>query len=146
MVILENVIGAPWQQIADRWTQHGYIATFTNMDAKHYYIPHTRTRKYLVAVRQGGPVKHTLEGRHKSREYGRTEKDCPDFEHFEEDWIDGIKMLQRPANPGKCSAASYPTYRVDHLDVNLGWLELGFSASPSCTPSQPATSAKFTTV
>ena len=99
MVILENVIGAPWQQIADRWTQHGYIATFTNMDAKHYYIPHTRTRKYLVAVRQGGPVKHTLEGRHKSREYGRTEKDCPDFPDFEEEWQEGIKRLQRPANP-----------------------------------------------
>ena len=95
-MILENVVGAPWQQIADRWEQHGYIASFTNMDAKHYYIPHTRTRKYLVAVRQGGPVKHTSEGRHKSRKYGRTEADCPDFPDFEEDWMDGIKQLQGP--------------------------------------------------
>ena len=50
MVILENVEGAPWQLIADRWTQHGYVASFMSMDAKHYYIPHTRKRKYLVAV------------------------------------------------------------------------------------------------
>ena len=100
VVIQENVVSAPWEQIADRWTQHGYIASFTNMDAKHYYIPHTRTRKYLIAVRKGGPVRHTSEGRHKSREYGRTEKDCPDFPHFEEDWLDGIKKLKRTANPG----------------------------------------------
>ena len=50
VVILENVEGAPWQLIADRWTQHGYVASFMSMDAKHYYIPHTRKRKYLVAV------------------------------------------------------------------------------------------------
>ena len=99
MVILENVEGAPWQLIADRWTQHGYIASFMSMDAKHYYIPHTRKRKYLVAVRKGGPVKHTSEGRHKSRRYGRTEADCPDFPDFEEEWEAGIKRLMRPANP-----------------------------------------------
>ena len=98
-MILENVEGAPWQLIADRWTQHGYVASFMSMDAKHYYIPHTRKRKYLVAVRKGGPVKHTSEGRHRSREYGRTEKDCPDFPDFEEEWQEGIKRLQRPANP-----------------------------------------------
>ncbi|EEH52499.1 SNF2 super family [Micromonas pusilla CCMP1545] len=49
IVILENVCGAPWDKIAERFRQQGYQADYTRLDTKRYYIPHTRTRVYLVA-------------------------------------------------------------------------------------------------
>jgi site-specific DNA-cytosine methylase len=52
IVILENVCGAPWDKIAERFRQQGYQADYTRLDTKRYYIPHTRTRVYLVAVRK----------------------------------------------------------------------------------------------
>ena len=50
VVILENVCGAPWQQIVDDFASFGYTADFLRLDTKRYYIPHTRTRVYLLAV------------------------------------------------------------------------------------------------
>ena len=60
VVILENVCGAPWDLICQRWNQHGYLSTHIRVDSKFHYIPHTRTRVYLIAVRAPGPVKHTI--------------------------------------------------------------------------------------
>jgi len=50
VVILENVCGAPWNQIVDDFKSFGYSADFVRLDTKRYYIPHTRTRVYLLAV------------------------------------------------------------------------------------------------
>ena len=50
VVILENVCGAPWKQIVDDFASFGYTADFLRLDTKRYYIPHTRTRVYLLAV------------------------------------------------------------------------------------------------
>ncbi|KAF5373238.1 hypothetical protein D9615_007418 [Tricholomella constricta] len=50
LVILENVCSAPWAKVQTYFEQHGYSAAFQRVDTKHYYIPHTRTRVYLVAV------------------------------------------------------------------------------------------------
>ncbi|KAI0108359.1 hypothetical protein F4814DRAFT_455140 [Daldinia grandis] len=51
IVILENVMGAPWKNTADIWFPFvGYKATFVKADTKNYYIPQTRNRGYLVAV------------------------------------------------------------------------------------------------
>ncbi|KAJ3065360.1 hypothetical protein HDU98_011270 [Podochytrium sp. JEL0797] len=49
IVILENVCGAPWDKVVDLFEGVGYAASFTRADTKFYYIPHTRTRVYLVA-------------------------------------------------------------------------------------------------
>ena len=98
VVILENVCGAPWDLIAERWNQHGYLSTYTRMDSKFYYIPHTRTRVYLVAVRAPGPVKHTTEGRHKSRKFGRTEADLPEDDSILKLWVEAVRGLERPAS------------------------------------------------
>lgn len=50
IVILENVCSAPWAKVQQYFEDNGYSATFSRVDTKNYYIPHTRTRVYLVAV------------------------------------------------------------------------------------------------
>ncbi|GLB41686.1 putative C-5 cytosine-specific DNA methylase [Lyophyllum shimeji] len=52
IVILENVCSAPWDKVKRHFEAEGYSATWQRVDTKHYYIPHTRTRVYLVAVDQ----------------------------------------------------------------------------------------------
>ncbi|KAK2463557.1 hypothetical protein APHAL10511_004308 [Amanita phalloides] len=50
IVVLENVCSAPWLRVQEYFEKSGYSATFTRVDTKNYYIPHTRMRVYLVAV------------------------------------------------------------------------------------------------
>ncbi|KAF7770424.1 hypothetical protein Agabi119p4_6398 [Agaricus bisporus var. burnettii] len=50
IVILENVCSAPWGRVKEYFERTGYSAAFTRVDTKFYYIPHTRTRVYLVAI------------------------------------------------------------------------------------------------
>ncbi|KAJ7654469.1 hypothetical protein DFH06DRAFT_1298898 [Mycena polygramma] len=50
LVILENVCGAPWKRVAEEFNKIGYSADSKRFDTKLYYIPHTRTRVYLIAV------------------------------------------------------------------------------------------------
>ncbi|KAF5350208.1 hypothetical protein D9758_007844 [Tetrapyrgos nigripes] len=50
LVILENVCGAPWGFVKSKFEQNGYSADYSRVDTKQFYIPHTRTRVYLVAV------------------------------------------------------------------------------------------------
>ncbi|KAG6836770.1 hypothetical protein H0H93_003548 [Arthromyces matolae] len=50
LVILENVCSAPWDRVQEYFEKNNYSAAHQRVDTKHYYIPHTRTRGYLVAV------------------------------------------------------------------------------------------------
>ncbi|KII87340.1 hypothetical protein PLICRDRAFT_125381 [Plicaturopsis crispa FD-325 SS-3] len=50
LVILENVCSAPWKRVEGYFKDIGYSAAFHRVDTKFYYIPHTRTRVYLIAV------------------------------------------------------------------------------------------------
>lgn len=50
IVLLENVCNAPWDVVAKRFEDVGYASHFTRFDTKKYYIPHTRTRVYLLAI------------------------------------------------------------------------------------------------
>lgn len=52
IVIIENVYGAPWEKKVEIFEQTGYEATFLRLDTKDYYIPHTRQRGYLFAVKR----------------------------------------------------------------------------------------------
>ncbi|KAK4048042.1 hypothetical protein OIO90_005943 [Microbotryomycetes sp. JL221] len=74
IVILENVSGAPWDEVVERFGKIDYDATFIRLDTKHYYIPHTRSRGYLIAVpkRPGSQIV--------------------------EKWADKVKALSRPCS------------------------------------------------
>ena len=50
VVILENVCSAPWDRVKKKFEDIMYSAAHQRLDTKNYYIPHTRTRGYLVAV------------------------------------------------------------------------------------------------
>ncbi|KAF9466118.1 hypothetical protein BDZ94DRAFT_1188147 [Collybia nuda] len=54
IVILENVCSAPWEKVQQYFEENGYSASSARVDTKGYYIPHTRTRGYLVAVNSKG--------------------------------------------------------------------------------------------
>ncbi|OTA95045.1 hypothetical protein M434DRAFT_231147 [Hypoxylon sp. CO27-5] len=51
IVILENVSNAPWTEATNVWFPFiGYSASSIKLDTKDFYIPHTRTRGYLIAL------------------------------------------------------------------------------------------------
>ncbi|CAI7622919.1 unnamed protein product [Penicillium glandicola] len=50
MVIQENVRNAPWDQMKGKWEELGYMSVCVNVDTKHYYIPQTRERGYMVVI------------------------------------------------------------------------------------------------
>jgi site-specific DNA-cytosine methylase len=51
IVILENVLNAPFKSARDLWFKLiDYSVEFEDCDTKDYYFPQTRTRKYLVAI------------------------------------------------------------------------------------------------
>lgn len=52
LVILENVCSAPWDRVVGFFEDINYSATWLRVDTKTFYIPHTRTRVYLLAVNQ----------------------------------------------------------------------------------------------
>lgn len=50
MIILENVMTAPWDVIATHVRQAGYAVAFSNrFNTRNYYLPQTRQRGYLFA-------------------------------------------------------------------------------------------------
>lgn len=50
VVILENVCSAPWQAVVKKFEDAKYSAKAIRLDTKAYYVPHTRTRGYMMAV------------------------------------------------------------------------------------------------
>jgi site-specific DNA-cytosine methylase len=50
VVILENVCGAPWPTVVKKFEDAKYSAKSIRLDTKAYYVPHTRTRGYMMAV------------------------------------------------------------------------------------------------
>ena len=50
LIILENICNAPWDDIVTYFKGKEYSADWIQLDTKSYYIPHTRNRKYLLAV------------------------------------------------------------------------------------------------
>lgn len=73
IVILENVCGAPWDRVTKYFAEVNYSAKFMRVDTKNFYIPHTRTRVYLLAV-------------------DRKESSIP------EQWVNKVKAMHRPAS------------------------------------------------
>ncbi|SCZ92470.1 BZ3500_MvSof-1268-A1-R1_Chr5-2g07888 [Microbotryum saponariae] len=56
IVILENVSNAPWDEVVKKFHSIKYHAVYVRLDTKHYYIPHTRSRAYLIAVPRSSGV------------------------------------------------------------------------------------------
>jgi hypothetical protein len=79
IVIIENVFGAPWPRKVEIFEERGYAATFLRLDTKDYYIPHTRQRGYLFAVKRVSSKKRT-------------------DDEIVKCWEEDVKKLKRPAS------------------------------------------------
>lgn len=73
IVILENVCSAPWKKIVTYFEKIGYSAQECRVDTKKHYVPHTRTRGYLIAV-------------------NKKKSNIP------RDWLDLVRSLERQAS------------------------------------------------
>ena len=78
LVILENVKGAPWPQVAWLYEHNGYDTCVIKVDSKNYLVPQTRQRGYMFAINRAYAKKigfDTKKGR-------QTWIDCMDgFQH-----------------------------------------------------------------
>ncbi|KAK7561133.1 hypothetical protein IWX49DRAFT_131380 [Phyllosticta citricarpa] len=52
IVLFENIVSAPWQTWMEQASDHGYQAELVKVDTKDFYLPQTRTRGYMLWVRQ----------------------------------------------------------------------------------------------
>ncbi|KZF20059.1 hypothetical protein L228DRAFT_233492 [Xylona heveae TC161] len=50
LIVLENVISAPWSQMEKQFADAGYSTKYIKLDTKQYYIPHTRQRGYMICI------------------------------------------------------------------------------------------------
>ena len=50
LIILENILGAPWHTIRSVFDAINYDAGFVQVDTKDYYLPHTRQRGYMLCI------------------------------------------------------------------------------------------------
>lgn len=82
IVILENVCGAPWGPVCEEFENIDYRARQIRLDTKMFYIPHTRTRGYMVAI-----------------EARRLQGTSVDAKQLVEEWVNGMKSYMiRPAS------------------------------------------------
>ncbi|KFY42226.1 hypothetical protein V495_04619 [Pseudogymnoascus sp. VKM F-4514 (FW-929)] len=58
IIILENVMGAPWARISDYMAAIGYACKHHFVDTKNYYVPHTRQRGYMMCIDMYEKVKN----------------------------------------------------------------------------------------
>ena len=81
IVIQENVCGAPWEQMKGYYAKEGYAATYLRVDTKQHYVPHTRTRVYLLAIDMAAPNRRAAalgkgNGKGKAEEGGSPKKEA----------------------------------------------------------------------
>ncbi|KAG9960422.1 hypothetical protein KCU61_g6526, partial [Aureobasidium melanogenum] len=50
MLVLENVFGAPWDEMLAEYEGHRYVSAGVLVDSKNYYLPQTRQRGYMVCI------------------------------------------------------------------------------------------------
>jgi site-specific DNA-cytosine methylase len=50
IVVLENVRHAPWKKIVEVWEKLGYWVDYKIVDTKHFYLPQTRERGYMICI------------------------------------------------------------------------------------------------
>ena len=67
IVILENVSGAPFDQMVALMESCGYHSTFLRVDSKRYYTPQTRQRGYVVAIKKGKNISSAVVSSWKTR-------------------------------------------------------------------------------
>ena len=95
LVIIENVYGAPWNDKVKLFEERGYAATFIRLDTKDYYIPHTRQRGYLFAVRNHN---HSDSSKNSKKNKGQSQRTKEVDDSRPVEWTNMVTALKRPAS------------------------------------------------
>ncbi|KAK2750622.1 hypothetical protein FQN57_002693 [Myotisia sp. PD_48] len=82
LVVLENVCGAPWEQIKSILHEISYTGYHVKVDSKNYYLPQTRERGYMLAIDQTKLV---------TEDIGNSDSKSSPFARM-------MKTLERPAS------------------------------------------------
>lgn len=81
IIILENVVSAPWGRISNYMAAIGYSCVHLVVDTKNYYIPHTRQRGYMMCIDMYKEVKEDKRSK-KEKELIRSFKFAEYMEKF----------------------------------------------------------------
>ena len=97
LIILENVLGAPWEMVCQKLRETAYLPLRHKLDTKDYYLPHTRLRGYLIAINVEGMAQAQLQS----------------VEAATIKWCESMTLLERPAS------SSVEAFLLDELDPRL---------------------------
>ena len=97
LVILENVMSAPWDAVLGAFQEIGYAAAVHRFDTKEYAIPHTRNRRYMLAIDKKSPMGEF------------------DAVSAVSEWGNVMKKLRRPAS------SSVEAFLLQHDDPRLAY-------------------------
>ncbi|KAK5168996.1 uncharacterized protein LTR77_006305 [Saxophila tyrrhenica] len=144
IVLLENVFGAPWDEMIADYEATGYLAIGVKVDTKDFYIPQTRQRGYLASfdrsrMRNVDPEAltesylTTMEGlkRPASSPFSaflqsNRDRSARDNSYFEED-------LKREIDWRKCKSRHWETraaFKIGNARPYSHWHENGSSRVP----------------
>ena len=85
VIIVENVLHAPWQMISAEFENIEYTAAYTTLDTRNFLLPQTRQRGYMICI--NNRVGEDLGGLRQEEAKSRILV-----------WIDVMSRLQRRAN------------------------------------------------
>ena len=97
LVILENVLGAPWEMVCQKLEETAYLPLRHRLDTKDYYLPHTRLRGYLIAINVEGMAQKQLQP----------------VKTATMKWCESMTLLERPAS------SPVEAFLLDELDPRL---------------------------
>ncbi|BGP45700.1 hypothetical protein JCM10450v2_001530 [Rhodotorula kratochvilovae] len=91
VVILENVLKAPWKDMIKNFAAIDYSARIVSLDTKKYYVPHTRTRGYLIAF-------PNPKGKKSKGDFFDLKSSSKSAERMAESWVSKMQSSERAAS------------------------------------------------
>ena len=82
VVILENLVSCPWEEVGKYWNDIGYATQHIRVDTKRFYLPATRMRGYMIAIDTKSP----------------NCMDAEEVQHAVQEWKKLFQAFERPAS------------------------------------------------
>lgn len=96
LILMENVISAPWDQMSNHWRAIDYYCKVVKLDTINYYLPQTRARSYCLIM-----------------DMNHADEIDFDYEKAGDDWALIMASFQR------CASSSYSEFMLRESDPRL---------------------------